>query len=68
MNELQKKQLIDEYDEAVVKLFMRKYEETEGSLIWNKYQTALLNNELAEMPTTLDIRCKKIILAYFSKQ
>lgn len=61
MNEVQKEQLIDEYDEATLKLFMEKYEEFEGTLLWNEYQTALRANELAPMPTELDVRCKDII-------
>lgn len=66
MNEVQKGQLIDENDEATLKLFMEKYEEFEGTLLWKEYQMALDNNEIAEMPTTLDIRCKELIRAYMS--
>lgn len=66
MNEVQKGQLIDEYDETTLKLFMEKYEELEGSLIWNEYQKAQDNNETAEMPDTLDIRCKELIRIYMS--
>lgn len=64
MTEIQKEKLIDEYEEATLKLFMEKYEEVEGTLLWNEYQTALRNNELPKMPATLDIRCKKIIQEY----
>lgn len=66
MNEVQKGQLIDEYDETTLKLFMEKYEELEGSLIWNEYQKAQDNNETTEMPDTLDIRCKELIRIYMS--
>ena len=66
MNEVQKGQLIDENDEATLKLFMEKYEEFEGTHLWKEYQMALDNNEIAEMPTTLDIRCKELIRAYMS--
>lgn len=66
MNKVQKGQLIDEYDEATLKLFMEKYEELEGSLIWNEYQKAQDNNETTEMPDTLDIRCKELIRIYMS--
>lgn len=68
MNEVQKEQLIDEYDEATLKLFMEKYEEFEGTLLWNEYQMALDNNETAEMPATLDIRCRELIQAYMSNR
>ena len=67
MNEDQKGQLIDDYDETTLKLFMEKYEEFEGTLLWNEYQMALDNNETAEMPATLDIRCKELIRAFMSK-
>ena len=66
MNEVQKGQLINEYDEATLKLFMEKYEEFEGTLLWKEYQMALDNNESTEMPATLDIRCKELIRAYMS--
>lgn len=66
MSEVQKEQLIDEYEEVTLKLFMEKYEEAEGALLWNEYQTALRNNELPEMPADLDIRCKNLIQEYIA--
>lgn len=68
MNEVQKEQLIDEYDEATLKLFMEKYEEYEGAFLWNEYQAARRNNELLELPVALDTRCKEIIRAYLATE
>lgn len=64
MNEARKVQLIDEYDEATLKLFMEKYAESEGISLWSEYETALHNNELPNIPVTFDIRCKEIIRKY----
>lgn len=67
MNKYQKGLLIDEYDETTLKLFMEKYEEFEGTLLWKEYQMARDNNEVTEMPITLDIRCQELIQAFMSK-
>lgn len=66
MNDIPKEQLLEEYDEVTMKLFMEKYEESEGALLWNEYQAALRNNELPELPATLDARCKEIIRTYLA--
>lgn len=64
MKDTQNVQLIDEYDEVMIKLIIAKYQESEGSRLWEEYQTALHNNELDEIPEILDIRCKKIIQSF----
>lgn len=66
MNEVQKAQLIDEYDEATLRLFMEKYKDAEDLFLWNEYQIALCAYDLPKIPTTLDVRCKELIREYLS--
>lgn len=60
-------QLIEEFEEASLKLLMDEYEVLEGHRLWSEYLAALEQKQMPEISQKLDIRCKKLICAKFSK-
>lgn len=66
MMDLQRKRLIEEFDEATLKLLMDEYEVIEGMRLWSEYLVALESKKCPEIPDELDIQCKKLICARFS--
>ena len=65
MMDSRRKQLIQEFDEANIKLLMDEYEVIEGMRLWREYLNALENQQFPEMSQTLDLRCKQLICAKF---
>lgn len=67
MEDKHRQQLLEEYEEAALKLWMDEYAEVEGERLWEEYQEAEANGEVPEIPLMLDNKCKQIIYSSFKK-
>lgn len=65
MMDSRRKQLIEEFDEANIKLLMDEYESIEGVRLWHEYLNALENQQIPEISQALDRRCKQLIYDKF---
>lgn len=64
MKEIYKKQLRNghnDHDEEMLKHIMEAYQEIDGKLLWDEYETALHKNDVVNIPIALDCRCKNLI-------
>lgn len=68
MEDKHRQQLLEEYEEAALRLWMDEYAELEGERLWKEYQEAEGNGEVPEIPEELDKKCKQLIHSSLKKQ
>lgn len=68
MSDERRKDLIDEYEEAALKLLMDEYAEADGERLMRKYEEAEENGQVDDIPEDLDMKCRHIIQESFTKQ
>lgn len=68
MEDKHRKQLLEEYEEAALRLWMDEYTEMEGERLWKEYQEAEENGEVPEIPGELDKKCKQLIHSSLKKK
>ena len=68
MEDKHRQQLLEEYEEAALKLWMDEYAELEGERLWKEYQEAEENGEVPEIPEELDKKCKRLIHSSLKKK
>lgn len=68
MEDKHRQQLLEEYEEAALKLWMDEYAELEGERLWEEYQEAEKNGEVPEIPEELDKKCKQLIHSSLKKK
>lgn len=68
MEDKHRQQLLKEYEEAALKLWMDEYAELEGERLWKEYQEAEENGEVPEIPEELDKKCKQLIHSSLKKK
>lgn len=68
MEDKHRQKLLEEYEEATLKLWMDEYSELEGERLWQEFQEAEASGEIPEIPEELDKACKQLIHSSFKKQ
>ncbi len=68
MSDEHRKALIEEYEEAALKLLMDEYAEAEGDRLIREFEEAEKRGEIEEIPESLDKKCRAIIQDSFAKQ
>lgn len=63
-----KQQLVEQYEDVAVSLFMDKYAEADGVRLLQEYEDLNRSGELPEIPAELDEKCRKLIKRSFAKQ
>ena len=68
MEDKHRQQLVEEYEEVTLKLWMDEYAEREGERLWQEYQEANERGEVPEISEELDKKCKDLIYSSFRKE
>lgn len=68
MIDKRRERLIEEYEEAAIRLLMDEYAEIEGEALWQEFEKAVADGEVPDVPKDLDEKCRKLIDSSFSKQ
>lgn len=68
MNDKRREQLMDEYEEAALKLLMDEYAEIDGERLLREYEEAEKEGTVSDVPKDLDRKCKQIIQDSFAEQ
>ena len=63
-----KEKILDEYEDATLKLLMDEYAEADGERLWREFQEAEEKGEVRDVPEELDKKCQKIIKDSFAKK
>lgn len=67
MSDERRKDLIDEYEEAALKLLMDEYAEADGERLMREYEEAEEKGQVDDIPEDLDKKCRHIIQESFAK-
>lgn len=68
MSDERRKDLIDEYEEAALKLLLDEYAEVDGERLMQEYEEAEKNGQVEDVPEDLDKKCRHIIQESFAKK
>lgn len=68
MNDEHRQRLVDEYEEAAMKLLMDEYAEAEGKRLWQEFVQAEENGNVSDISEELDNKCKQLIQDSFAKR
>lgn len=67
MNDERRLQLIEEYEDAAIKLLMDEYSAADGERLWQEYMDAEEKGIVPEIPNELDIKCRRLIQKSYAK-
>lgn len=68
MNDKRREQLMDEYEEAALKLLMDEYAEIDGERLLREYEEAEKEGIVSDVPEDLDQKCRAIIRKNFARE
>lgn len=68
MNDKRREQLMDEYEEAALKLLMDEYAEIDGERLLREYEEAEKEGTVSDVPEDLDRKCRAIIRKNFARE